>query len=58
MCPALAGLLQSHLTWVGGQLVQVMADLLTQLPPTGHELLLKVGGTPRGGMGRLVHHLV
>lgn len=45
MCPALAGLLQSHLTWVGGQMVQVMADLLTHLPPTGHELLLKVGGT-------------
>lgn len=44
MCPALAGLLQSHLTWVGGQLVQVMADLFTHLPPTGHELLLKVGG--------------
>lgn len=42
MCPALAGLVQSHLSWVGGQLVQVMADLLTYLPPTGHELLLKV----------------
>jgi len=42
MLPALAALLQSHLTWVAGQLVQVMADLLQQLPPSGHDMLLKV----------------
>jgi hypothetical protein len=40
--PALAGLLQSHLSWIGGQLVLVMADLLTHLPHSGQELLLKV----------------
>lgn len=42
LLPALAALLQSHLTWVAGQLVHVMADLLQQLPPSGHEMLLKV----------------
>lgn len=42
MVPALAGLLQSHLSWISGQLVHVMADLLTHLPHSGQELLLKV----------------
>lgn len=45
MFPALAGLLQSHLSWIGSQLVLVMADLFPLLPPSGHELLLKVRAT-------------
>lgn len=49
MLPALAGLLQAHLGWVGGHLVQVMADLLPHLPPSGHELLLKVSCAPWQG---------
>ena len=57
MFPALAGLLQSHLSWIAGQLVLVMADLLPLLPSSGHELLLKVGWG-RSGMHMLIVQLV
>lgn len=41
--PALTSLLHSHLNWISGHLVQVMVDLLEQMPRSGHEVLLKVG---------------
>jgi hypothetical protein len=42
LLPSLAGLLQAHLTWVAGQLVAVMAELLELLPPSSQDLLFKV----------------
>lgn len=43
LLPALAGLLQAHLSWIAGQVVPVMADLLELLPPSSQDMLLKVG---------------
>lgn len=43
LMPALAVLLQSHLTWVAPQLVAVLGDLMEVLPPSGQDMLLKVG---------------
>lgn len=42
LLPSLAGLLQAHLTWIAGQLVAVMAELLELLPPSSQDVLLKV----------------
>eukprot|EP00775_Hariotina_reticulata_P013021 gene13021-13150_t len=44
LLPALATLLQNHLTWISSKLVAVMAQLLEALPASGQDMLLKVLG--------------
>lgn len=48
LMPALAYLLQSHLSWIAAELVPVLGELMEILPPSSQDLILKVGRPSSG----------